>query len=113
MFFVCLFFFFKQKTAYEMRISDWSSDVCSSDLRPTPQASDSNSGRYMPSRAMRWRSVSLVMVEPSGLQLICSVRVQQSRDTPGLVDRPSTLRGTDGEWPMPPLFLPASRAPSP
>src|SRR3546814_6257797 len=33
---VCfLFFFFKQKTAYEMRISDWSSDVCSSDLAPT------------------------------------------------------------------------------
>src|SRR3546814_3722986 len=33
--YVCLFhsvFFFKQKTAYEMRISDWSSDVCSSDL---------------------------------------------------------------------------------
>src|SRR3546814_10044346 len=42
------FFFFKQKTAYEMRISDWSSDVCSSDLaraarvllrhRPAPDA---------------------------------------------------------------------------
>src|SRR3546814_9821941 len=30
---VFTFFFFKQKTAYEMRISDWSSDVCSSDLR--------------------------------------------------------------------------------
>src|SRR3546814_488146 len=34
---ICFFsyfvFFFKQKTAYEMRISDWSSDVCSSDLR--------------------------------------------------------------------------------
>src|SRR3546814_646737 len=30
--FVLIFFFFKQKTAYEMRISDWSSDVCSSDL---------------------------------------------------------------------------------
>src|SRR3546814_10136391 len=30
---VCCFFFFKQKTAYEMRISDWSSDVRSSDLR--------------------------------------------------------------------------------
>src|SRR3546814_2342394 len=30
--FICLVFFFKQKTAYEMRISDWSSDVCSSDL---------------------------------------------------------------------------------
>src|SRR3546814_1149292 len=34
-----VFFFFKQKTAYEMRISDWSSDVCSSDLsRPDPAA---------------------------------------------------------------------------
>src|SRR3546814_4466667 len=31
-FFCFYFFFFKQKTAYEMRISDWSSDVCSSDL---------------------------------------------------------------------------------
>src|SRR3546814_2869626 len=30
--FLWFFFFFKQKTAYEMRISDWSSDVCSSDL---------------------------------------------------------------------------------
>src|SRR3546814_2042142 len=33
LYFWCIcFFFFKQKTAYEMRISDWSSDVCSSDL---------------------------------------------------------------------------------
>src|SRR3546814_4338121 len=32
--FCMFFFFFKQKTAYEMRISDWSSDVCSSDLVP-------------------------------------------------------------------------------
>src|SRR3546814_8033489 len=32
MFVFFVFFFFKQKTAYEMRISDWSSDVCSSDL---------------------------------------------------------------------------------
>src|SRR3546814_1693659 len=31
--FLLYFFFFKQKTAYDMRISDWSSDVCSSDLR--------------------------------------------------------------------------------
>src|SRR3546814_6765476 len=31
-YFCFFFFFFKQKTAYEMRISDWSSDVCSSDL---------------------------------------------------------------------------------
>src|SRR3546814_995958 len=32
------FFFFKQKTAYEMRISDWSSDVCSSDLSAPDEA---------------------------------------------------------------------------
>src|SRR3546814_6735893 len=40
--FVCLgFFFFKQKTAYEMRISDWSSDVCSSDLPQVAAAAPS------------------------------------------------------------------------
>src|SRR3546814_761288 len=33
-----VFFFFKQKTAYERRISDWSSDVCSSDLFPPPKS---------------------------------------------------------------------------
>src|SRR3546814_15165214 len=36
MFVVVVVFFFKQKTAYEMRISDWSSDVCSSDLLAGP-----------------------------------------------------------------------------
>src|SRR3546814_9836421 len=40
-FFIVLFFLFKQKTAYEMRISDWSSDVCSSDL----QRIETESGR--------------------------------------------------------------------
>src|SRR3546814_4783054 len=37
---VGFFFFFKQKTAYEMRISDWSSDVCSSDLQAVPAHGD-------------------------------------------------------------------------
>src|SRR3546814_6527370 len=40
------FFFSKQKTAYEMRISDWSSDVCSSDLSP-------GSSRRLPTRRGR------------------------------------------------------------
>src|SRR3546814_3637880 len=35
-----IFFFFKQKTAYEMRISDWSSDVCSSDLATLADSDD-------------------------------------------------------------------------
>src|SRR3546814_12088582 len=37
--FSVVIFFFKQKTAYEMRISDWSSDVCSSDLPSSAEAS--------------------------------------------------------------------------
>src|SRR3546814_1463333 len=42
-----IFFFFKQKTAYEMRISDWSSDVCSSDLacRGTARQGEANRGK--------------------------------------------------------------------
>src|SRR3546814_9928405 len=39
----CIFIFFKQKTAYEVRISDWSSDVCSSDL---PNKADWFAGRW-------------------------------------------------------------------
>src|SRR3546814_8932590 len=39
-----MFFFFKQKTAYEMRISDWSSDVCSSDLIGHHMAPDEGEG---------------------------------------------------------------------
>src|SRR3546814_10506673 len=40
------FFFFKQKTAYEMRISDWSSDVCSSDLNSSRRAARCNGRRH-------------------------------------------------------------------
>src|SRR3546814_8366193 len=45
-----VFFFFKQKTAYEMRISDWSSDVCSSDLG--------------------WKEVAVVRAETSQLTFV-------------------------------------------
>src|SRR3546814_2782732 len=58
---VLCFFFFKQKTAYEMRISDWSSDVCSSDLslsvlryEAPAQAADYQAlGRTLPGRRDR------------------------------------------------------------
>src|SRR3546814_7220606 len=48
----CCVFVFKQKTAYEMRISDWSSDVCSSDLRMlsmriTREVTDSGVGGFV------------------------------------------------------------------
>src|SRR3546814_10132474 len=54
------FFFFKQKTAYEMRISDWSSDVCSSDLfkgasaAGLPRQRDSNRTIASPNPAPRY-----------------------------------------------------------
>src|SRR3546814_6666483 len=50
-----VFFFFKQKTAYEMRISDWSSDVCSSDL----QCSGSLAGSMPKVRETRRQASSL------------------------------------------------------
>src|SRR3546814_1874495 len=48
---MCLFFF-KQKTAYEMRISDWSSDVCSSDL---PEGTEVQSAKFGRTRAFIWQ----------------------------------------------------------
>src|SRR3546814_993319 len=50
-------FFFKQKTAYEMRISDWSSDVCSSDLRPAEPAFDPRR-RAIAILEREWRGVA-------------------------------------------------------
>src|SRR3546814_7518515 len=44
---VAVFFFFKQETAYEMRISDWSSDVCSSDLAAALAEIESDVNAYI------------------------------------------------------------------
>src|SRR3546814_5683470 len=46
-----IFFFFKQKTAYEMRISDWSSDVCSSDLGSKPGERRGGRTKGVPNKA--------------------------------------------------------------
>src|SRR3546814_10899440 len=54
-FVLCFVCFFKQKTAYEMRISDWSSDVCSSDLED-------------PWDVIRWEAVALDLAEGCGLR---------------------------------------------
>src|SRR3546814_4745016 len=56
----CYFFFFKQKTAYEMRISDWSSDVCSSDL-PCARSAHPVLGRSAGHGVKGW--VGLVIAE--------------------------------------------------
>src|SRR3546814_16687244 len=47
-----MFFFFKQKTAYEMRSSDWSSDVCSSDLQKAGQEERGLSAEDGPAKAV-------------------------------------------------------------
>src|ERR1043166_9893771 len=58
--FRCFFFFFEQKTAYEIPKRDWSSDVCSSDLRgiPPPDLRLPRTERLHPDhgRSGRWRS---------------------------------------------------------
>src|SRR3546814_8951540 len=59
-------FFFKQKTAYEMRISDWSSDVCSSDLWKSPKRVLSSPWRDAPQA--RWRQLREQALRASGFQ---------------------------------------------
>src|SRR3546814_10218425 len=76
MLFFLFFFFFKQKTAYEMRISDWSPDVCSSDLSvPASFANRPVSLRVYPDRF-------LVVAEG---QVICEHQriIDRSHDGPG------------------------------
>src|SRR3546814_19150344 len=86
------FFFFKQKTAYEMRISDWSSDVCSSDLQVTllvqPQLlgfaeADDGARRYqvgMGVIATRWIVFTAVTRPQQGRQAFGQGRVDRSEE---------------------------------
>src|SRR3546814_79416 len=63
------FFFFKQKTAYEMRISDWSSDVCSSDLwmlfSPRTSSTPSSAARKSKCHQARRNSPSVTALRPA------------------------------------------------
>src|SRR3546814_8963599 len=64
-------FFFKQKTAYEMRISDWSSDVCSSDLRERFQKLLNKLGlRQPPNRTARTEGEALAHAAEIGYPLV-------------------------------------------
>src|SRR3546814_6461508 len=63
--FVFLFFFFKQKTAYEMRISDWSADVCSSDLTTAGSAPTGRWRRCCARTASRHSSTSPATISTS------------------------------------------------
>src|SRR3546814_11962548 len=63
-----MFLFFKQKTAYEVRISDWSSDVCSSDLRVN----------HWPSAPRRWAGIA-ASSPPESSTWVCPASTTSSR----------------------------------
>src|SRR3546814_6912086 len=73
-----VFFFFKQKTAYEMRISDWSSDVCSSDLRPSTPARQPLGGAQAIAANNECRAMPGIRL-PAGTRLSGSVRSEERR----------------------------------
>src|SRR3546814_9788991 len=109
------FFFFKQKTAYEMRISDWSSDVCSSDLHSAdpddsrlhlprrgiaghlrPQAEE---GRVMPADKhdgiLQIRDLSLAFRTPAGrLKVLRDISLDLGRGRILGIDRKRTRRNS-------------------
>src|SRR3546814_5435118 len=71
---VYVFFFFKQKTAYEMRISDWSSDVCSSDLKRIGQ-------RLSAARPVRETNQQLAIIDHARRRNPCNnTRARSKRD---------------------------------
>src|SRR3546814_21062266 len=93
---VFLFFFFKQKTADEMRISDWSSDVCSSDLERCPsQGRDRPCDRPGSSTPYRYRGRPL-RCSAAGPCRACSCRSYPFRPS----DRQSPFAlACHGPWP--------------
>src|SRR3546814_5511305 len=88
---VVVFFFFKQKTAYEMRISDWSSDVCSSDLRELLLNQTTLGG----TDAVAWASEELG--DRVGVTVLASGHSQErsDRDDDGWADLPRYRRAVD------------------
>src|SRR3546814_20987389 len=62
----CGFFFFKQQTAYELRISDWSSDVCSSDLPPSRASTSSRTSYSSPPASSSPREDATGIASPDG-----------------------------------------------
>src|SRR3546814_3445407 len=78
---VCSFFFFKQKTAYEMRISDWSSDVCSSDLSLAIRSMDSDNADAVPASGISGQVSANQINSVDGSQITGVVSRAASADT--------------------------------
>src|SRR3546814_4941684 len=83
------FFFFKQKTAYEMRISDWSSDVCSSDLLPIPPSLHMSSVPRAPLQDLACDWLGRVANAPSchpASDVYCGRSFQEARAAAAAID---------------------------
>src|SRR3546814_16282211 len=80
-----MFFFFKQKTAYEMRISDWSSDVCSSDLASVLPAPPDRAAAVLCHTDRWWYATTAADLRACSLAAgfqRCAVRCGTGRRTP-------------------------------
>src|SRR3546814_6628823 len=80
------FVFFKQKTAYEMRISDWSSDVCSADRRMAPRRRIGSTIAGKTTNGTNWGSQKAILVKiaPAAYSpLSCSVRTRSEESRVG------------------------------
>src|SRR3546814_1503632 len=99
---MCLFFFFKQKTAYEMRISDWSSDVCSSDLSNTPiDACDDRSIRRMIRKIAFLGSAALLLTPGAALADTLQQAMEAAyRSNPTLTAQRANVRANDENVPI-------------
>src|SRR3546814_5006498 len=81
-------FFFKQKTAYEVRISDWSSDVCSSDLATAAEAvsavaAGGSSTRFLAGGTTIYDLMKLNVETPTRLVDVTAIRELSGFDTSG------------------------------
>src|SRR3546814_1450739 len=99
---ICLyFFFFKQKTAYEMRISDWSSDVCSSDLvRGRAVAVDAVAGDVVRAVGVPVRIDARDLVAAHGAAAAVGA-VRAARGGVGRDQRDRTVLRRRRPWPVP------------
>src|SRR3546814_18995935 len=92
-----IFFFFKQKTAYEMRISDWSSDVCSSDLTADTDHNRADGGPPHPVNRKAMKTI-LYPVKQRGQER--GLKPRENADANGGKQRPVTrwrgdVKGTE------------------
>src|SRR3546814_15388907 len=112
--FICLFryfFFFKQKTAYEMRISDWSSDVCSSDLVQSARLVLIVIDRLQV-QAERWPALAQGQHRAPGRPVRGIEMVHRGRSDPGVADAARLEAQRDvaervARPPVPPTPVPA------